>query len=115
MKFFKESELACKCGCGLASLDVTLLSRLDKAREIAGIPFKINSGRRCVKHNESCGGSKNSSHLRGLAVDIACISDQTRWVIIRSLIQAGFTRIGVAKTFIHVDVDPTKPSAVWFY
>jgi len=29
--------------------------------------------------------------------------------------QAGFTRIGIAKTFIHCDTDKDKNDAIWLY
>jgi hypothetical protein len=33
-----------------------------------------------------------------------------------ALLQAGFTRIGIRKDFIHVDVDNKKlQGAIWFY
>jgi hypothetical protein len=36
--------------------------------------------------------------------------------IVGSLLEAGFNRIGIADTFIHVDNDPTKPEEVmWKY
>ena len=115
MKYFKIQEFVCKCGCKQAPMNKELLERLDRARELAGIPFKINSGFRCIGHNKAVGGSKNSSHLKGIAVDIACTNDGTRWILIKALIDAGFTRIGVAKSFIHVDIDKDKNSAIWFY
>ena len=114
MKYFKIEEFACKC-CGKHPMCEDLLKRLDTARGLAGIPFKINSGFRCVEHNRAVGGSKNSSHIRGLAADIACTDDRTRFILVEALIEAGFTRVGVARGFIHVDVDPDKPSALWFY
>ncbi len=103
------------------NMDVSFLAKLENAREKAGIPFKINSGFRTEEHNEKVGGkqktdsSKGSSHLYGYAADIAAKSGVERWKIVKSLIDSGFSRIGIAKTFIHVDSDPDKPSAVWSY
>ena len=59
------------------NMDKTFLQMLDDARGIAGIPFKINSGYRTPEHNKKVGGklktptSKGSSHMYGLAADIA--------------------------------------------
>lgn len=92
-----------------------LLEKLQKAREIAKIPFRITSGYRSKKHNKKVGGSRNSSHLNGWAVDIACDNSFDREKILRSAFLAGFPRIGVSNTFIHLDVDPTKNNAVWTY
>jgi uncharacterized protein YcbK (DUF882 family) len=86
------------------------------ARDYAGIAFKINSGYRTIAHNKRVGGVANSPHLGGYAADIHCVDDASRWVIVNALIQAGFTRIGIAKTFIHVDNDPSKNEyRIWTY
>ena len=103
------------------NMDLSFIGKLENAREKAGIPFKINSGFRTEEHNEKVGGkqktesSKGSSHLYGYAADIAATDGVTRWKIVKSLIDSGFSRIGIAKTFIHVDSDPDKPSAIWSY
>jgi len=94
------------------NMDATFLELLDTARDKAGVPFKITSGYRSKEHNAKVGGVENSSHLRGYAADIACTSGSQRWQIINALIEVGFSRIGVAKTFIHVDNDPDKSSAI---
>jgi uncharacterized protein YcbK (DUF882 family) len=96
-------------------MDYEFLRMLDTARDKAGIPFKITSGYRTKLHNDKVGGVSNSSHLQGYAADIACSSGAERWKIINALIEAGFNRLGVAKTFIHVDNDPNKSAAVWTY
>ena len=92
------------------------LVMLDKARDIAGIPFKINSGYRTMIHNAEIGGVSNSSHLSGLAADVSCKESRHRFIMIAAFIAAGFTRIGIAKTFIHVDCDKDKDQSVsWLY
>tara|TARA_S200002703_G_C3752342_1_gene231492 strand:- start:703 stop:1071 length:369 start_codon:yes stop_codon:yes gene_type:complete len=102
-------------------MDYTFLTMLDNARSIAGIPFKITSGYRTESHNSAVGGvqksanSKGSSHMYGYAADISAVTGGERWIIVRSLIEAGFKRIGIAKTFIHTDNDPDKPDAIWTY
>lgn len=92
------------------------LQMLDDARGIAGVPFKINSGFRSKSHNEYIGGKKFSSHLYGYAADIHCTGSRERFIIVDALVKAGFRRIGIAKTFIHVDNDPDKDDRViWMY
>ena len=89
-------------------MDDPFLQMLDDARSIAGITFKINSGFRTKSRNESCGGKINSSHLFGYAADIHCTDSRSRFIIIDALTKAGFNRIGIGNTFIHVDNDPDK-------
>lgn len=43
---------------------------LNKVREEFGEPIYVNSGYRCKALNEAVGGSKNSYHMTGLAVDL---------------------------------------------
>lgn len=113
LQYFNASEFVCPCcGKGFYSMNVDVLHGLDKAREHAGIPFVINSGWRCERHNPEVGGNPTSSHLRGLAVDIRARSSRERSHILRGLYLAGFHRIGVSPTFIHVDGDSEKPANV---
>ena len=88
---------------------------LDEAREFAGIPFVINSAYRSPEHPLSIKNS-SSSHIKGLAVDIKATDSITRFKIVKALIEVGFTRIGIADTFIHVDLDLDKTqNVIWTY
>lgn len=126
MKHFNYSEFDCKCkscrsngdGCGIDVMDEDFLQMLDHARELAGIPFKINSGVRCEQHNKSVGGKKNSAHLTGCAADIHCTDSRARCYIVGGLLEAGINRIGIAETFIHADnsYDPEhSEDVIWLY
>tara|TARA_R110000772_G_scaffold31949_1_gene78530 strand:+ start:2455 stop:2727 length:273 start_codon:yes stop_codon:yes gene_type:complete len=89
--------------------------RLDEARECAGIPFIINSAYRSPSHPLSI-KNPTSSHIKGLAVDISATSSRQRGLILDALRAVGFDRIGIAKTFIHVDMDFDKDQDVtWLY
>ena len=126
LNYFTLSEFDCpSLGGSSVNMDRDFLTKLDLAREYAGIPFKITSGYRTKEHNEELRkkgykASANSSHLIGKAADIAVSSGAERYVILNALIKAGFKRIGIAKTFIHADTDSTeqggtKPNSVWTY
>lgn len=116
MKHFKISEFDSPDvkGSGVF-MDEDFLEMLDEAREIANTPFKINSGYRTESHNKKVGGKATSSHTKGLAADIHCVNDRLRWVIVDALISVGFSRIGISKSFIHVDLDHDKNDAIWLY
>lgn len=116
MAYFKLSEFECKCGCKSANVHPDLMTQLEVARKQASVPFVINSGFRCEEHNKAAGGSKSSSHLKGLACDIDVPNSTFRYLIVKALMFAGFTRLGIADTFIHVDIDQSKPkNVVWTY
>ena len=100
------------------NMDVYFIRKLDEAREIAGIPFKVNSGYRTPFHNTMVGGVKDSSHIKipCCAADIETKDSKTRFLIISSAIKAGINRIGIGKNFIHLDSDITKSQDVtWHY
>jgi len=106
-RYFKEIE---------ENMDANFLHKLDKARALAGMPFIINSAYRSPEHNAKIGGRPNSSHIKGLAVDISVKDSRTRFIILDALIKVGFNRIGIADTFIHVDLDIDKSNKViWTY
>jgi len=113
---FPDYELECNCGCGLMNMQETTMQKVERARVIAGIPFGVNSASRCLIRNEAEGGTDESSHLDGWALDIAVTSSRARFIILKALMTVGFTRIGIGKNFIHVDDDPTKaPDVSWVY
>ena len=115
IKHFKSSEFDSKDSPGSGvNMQQEFIQRLDIAREIAGVPFNINSGYRTEAHNTKVGGSPNSSHLRGWAADIECLGGRERWLIINALLEVGFNRIGIYSTFIHADCDPSLPkNVIW--
>ena len=105
-KYFKEIE---------ENMNKDFLFVLDEAREFAGIPFVINSAYRSPNHPLSV-KNPTSSHIKGLAVDIKATDNETRFKIVEALVSVGFTRIGIADTFIHVDLDFEKrQNIIWTY
>ena len=129
MKYFKLNEFDSPDfpNSGV-NMDKDFLERLEQAREIAGIPFRITSGFRTQNYlqdllDRGYKASKNSSHLVGKAADIASIDSSARFIIVDALLKAGFNRIGIDgdKNFIHVDSDGTDmggtktPNVIWTY
>ena len=117
LKHFKLSEFDSPDAPGSGiNMKPAFMQRLDNARAFAGVPFKINSGFRTITHNAKVGGVEDSSHTQGWAADIAATSGTSKFTIVNALLKAGFTRIGIASSFVHVDCDPTKPAQViWTY
>ena len=118
---FDSSEFTCRCGCGVCNVDSEFIKKLQRAREIADIPFRISSGCRCAPHNVEVGGELDSDHLTTESVsckgcDIFCFISRDRYKIIKAAISAGFTRIGVKEKIVHLGENPENPQNVlWLY
>ena len=117
MKYFNYSEFDSPDVPGSGQMmDKDFLNLLDLAREKFDKPIRINSGFRSEQHNKKVGGTESSSHLKGLAVDIACKKSRDRFELINIFLDLGINRIGIANNFIHIDVDPNKsPNVIWTY
>lgn len=86
-------------------MDGPFLQKLDAARVLVGVLLIINSGYRTKAYNKKVGGKADSAHLKGLAADIKAGDSLTRYLIISALTCVGFNRIGIGKTFVHVDAN----------
>ena len=116
-KNFSAEELACKCRkhcSGEYFHDPDFLDKLQALRDLSKKPLRINSGHRCERHNRAVGGAKNSRHLL-IAADISItgMTLEERRSLYARAVKVGFTGIGRAKTFLHVDNRPNP--AEWFY
>ena len=113
IRYFKPEEFRCPC-CEEEHMDREFVQKLDELRSRSVMPLKVNSGYRCPDRDLAVGGSGN--HTQGCAADIAVVSSQTRFIVLGNALQLGFKRIGIGKTFIHLDTCPDKPRFVlWLY
>ena len=117
MKYFNYYEFDSPDVQGSGQLmDPKILEMLDLARDKFDKPIQITSGYRTEAHNIEVGGVPGSSHLKGLAADLACSNSSDRFDLLNCLLDVGFNRIGVANGFIHVDIDKSKPqNVIWTY
>ena len=122
MRYFNYTEFDSPDELGSGkNMSPKILEMLDIAREKYENPIKITSGYRTQAYNEDLKArgykaSKNSSHLKGLAVDIHCNNSKDRFELVDILLDVGFNRIGIANTFIHADIDEDKPThLIWTY
>jgi uncharacterized protein YcbK (DUF882 family) len=90
-------------------LNTKLLRKLELLELYCDIDLIVTSGHRTPKENEKVGGAKDSSHLKGLAVDILCLDGVKYEKIRKSAEWAGITRKGHGSRHIHLDIDPSKP------
>lgn len=117
-KYFNWSEFDSpdEKGSGKLHMNEQFVRILDQVRECAGFPFFVTSGYRTEAHNKKVGGVVNSSHRKGLAVDIAAVTEAQKRTIAECAIKNGITRIGWGNTFIHLDMDSDKTQHItWGY
>ena len=112
-KYFKLSDFNCQ-ETGENEMDLDFIMSLDELREACGFPFIITSGYRSPRHSLEAKKDVPGQHAEGIAADIAVNGGAQRWTIVTKAIEQGFTGIGVAKTFIHVD-RRTSPPMLWTY
>lgn len=106
--YFSDAEVV--------GLKDTFMAKIMETRKLANVPFIFNSAFRDPSKNKAVGGVEESAHCCGQAVDIRCEESRNRYLILAAAVTVGFRRIGIAKTFIHLDDDETKPQDVaWLY
>lgn len=103
LRYFRADSTTDKFGMPFM-MQPSLLYRLDRARDLAGVPFVITSGYR--------GKDLDSAHSTGHAVDIRAHDSATRYAIVQGAVRAGFNRIGVYDRHVHLDDDPSRPPNV---
>lgn len=117
--YFSEQELKCHCGCGEQLMDEDFMFKLEQIREDLDFPFILTSAYRCSAYNERVSSTgPDGPHTTGRAVDIAA-SGIGKYRIMNAAIKAGMTRVGIGKSFIHIDdltTDDGYPDKViWSY
>jgi len=110
-KNFKLSEFECHDGNHEVLIDPVLLTNLQMLREMLAKPIFIAAAYRNEAHNRAIGGSPNSQHMSGKAVDIKVANVSPKQVAIFAE-RCGFRGIGVyvnnGDSFTHCDVRPVK-------
>jgi len=94
------------------------MEKLQALRNEYGKAMTITSGYRHWTHPvEARKGHTTGEHTKGACADIACTNGGDRFNLIRLALKHGFTRIGVAKTFIHIGIGaPGLPqNVIWDY
>ena len=113
--YFSDEELECGC-CGELEMDEDFLCILNKLRADFNYPMIVTSAYRCEGHNAAVGGSPNSQHLLGNAVDIHWedYSSALKYRLIQFALDYDFRGIGISDEFIHLDRRDTQ-GKVWTY
>lgn len=113
MKNFDIKEFDCQ-ETSENRMQPKFLQKIDMLRDACGFPFVITSGYRSPSHSLEREKPKAGTHAQGIAADIMVKDGVQRAQIVESAIALGFNGIGVAKTFVHVDVRKGK-RVIWSY
>jgi zinc D-Ala-D-Ala carboxypeptidase len=99
---FSKKEFDCK-HTGENGMQDEFMQVLQNIRTDFGKSMTITSGFRSVKHPiEARKTHSNGEHTQGMCADVLCRTAQDRYMLITIAIRHGITRIGVAKTFLHL-------------
>jgi uncharacterized protein YcbK (DUF882 family) len=113
MRYFTRYEFACR-QTGENKIRQDFLEDMDELRHACGFPFTITSGYRSPMHSKEAAKDKPGQHSEGWAADVRVADGVQRMAVVRNAIELGFTGIGVAKTFVHVDMRVGQP-VMWTY
>tara|TARA_R100001369_G_scaffold87972_1_gene123915 strand:+ start:591 stop:932 length:342 start_codon:yes stop_codon:yes gene_type:complete len=113
MRYFRLSDFNCQ-ETGNNEMSEEFLEKLDDLRHLCGFPFIITSGYRDPSHSIEARKAKAGTHARGIASDIRINNGNEAYDIIKNAQSMGFTGIGLAKSFVHVDIRQGMP-VIWSY
>lgn len=114
LKFFKREEFDCQVS-GTNNMEQEFLEKLDELRGWCGFPFVITSGyRHPTMHPIEKKKAVPGTHAQGIAADISITNAADRLKLVQAALELGFTGIGIASDFVHVDTRGTTP-VMWTY
>ena len=97
-KYFSMEEFDCQ-ETGENQMSEEFIHKLDELREKCGFAFKITSGYRSTGHSIEAKKARPGFE---------------RMNIVHEALKMGFSGIGVAKSFVHVDIRTDTP-VMWVY
>ena len=115
---FSEAELKCS-HTGKCAMDAGFMEKLQALRTELGEGMTITSGYRDATHPVEASKARPGTHVRGVAVDVACDGQQS-YRITALAFKHGFTGIGVKQSgagrFLHLDTFAGGPRPnIWSY
>ena len=111
--YFDRDDFRCM-ETGQNKISTEFIHKLDTLREVCGFPFIVTSGYRSPNHSaERHKKNGGGTHTQGIAADIKVVGGAQRLQIVKFATAMGFS-VGVAHTFVHVDIRKT-PQMLWCY
>lgn len=114
---FKKEEFDCSA-TGENNMQHEFMSKLQAIRTEFGKPIKVTSGFRSKQHPiEARKTTSNGEHTQGNCADIYCDNGADRFRLISLALKHGITRIGVAKSFLHLGIGGVglPNNVIWEY
>ncbi|MFQ3255694.1 MAG: zinc D-Ala-D-Ala carboxypeptidase [Porticoccaceae bacterium] len=111
-KYFSLDEFVCS-ETGEQDMCPEFLKALSHLRQICDFPFVITSGFRSKNHSAEKLKKTPGTHTQGIAADIKVSGGAQRLALVKHASAMGMS-VGVAKTFVHVDIRKT-PAMCWCY
>lgn len=103
LRYFKPHEFTQDGVVVFDKMNVAFLKKLDECRHQAGLKMSSpTSSYRSFYKNRMVGGSRDSMHLIGRAVDIPVKNGTERAKIIRAALSLGLS-VGIMENAIHID------------
>lgn len=113
-KYFDRSDFDCQ-ETGENKMEDEFIGKLDALREACGWPFIVTSGYRDPSHSvEIVKPNGGGYHTKGIASDIKVLGGKKRYEIVDNALKQGFNGIGIAKSFVHLDIREDTPM-IWTY
>ena len=119
---FTLEECTCNCGCGYCGYPAYVVVLAEKVRSVLASAMHVHCVARCIKRNTAAGGSPNSAHLRGEAMDFhAKLPPKECFDIILEAYRKGklpeLGGVGLYDWGLHIDVvkAPDGHLRIWDY
>ena len=114
---FSAIEFNCR-HTGQNEMKHEFMKLLQAWRTEYGKPVRVTSGYRHWSHPvEARKGHTTGEHTRGTCADIACDNGADRFTMVRLALKHGFSRIGIAKGFLHLGIggQGLPQNIIWDY
>ena len=117
-KNFTLREFECRCNqCKEQKLNMDLVKRLQRTRDLVGGPIRITSGYRCTDHQvalfqRGISTVLTSQHTKGNAADVKPITFDKK--VLDRYLDSAFMATGISRSFTHVDTRRDKERR-WCY
>lgn len=113
-KYFKREDFDCQ-ETGENRMEDEFIKKLDLLRSDLGWAMVVTSGYRDPSHSaEIVKPNGGGYHTKGIAADIKVVGGKQRYELIQSALALGFTGVGAARSFVHLDTREDT-AMLWTY